>query len=127
MIGKNDMLNFKIQRFDYNYCSEYIICNTRKRVIASVTVEHFSEHKWIDALWVDKKYRKQGFATRLMKRALKDFNGFRFKLWCVPDEEDLKPIPFENLLSFYRSFGFVLDKESNDRSHLMLKRKIRGD
>jgi len=89
----------------------YFFENKRKETIASVTLDILNRNKGglVFSLWVDKKYRKYGLATRLMTQLVNENCTMNLKLMPIDEEEigiDLK--------KFYSKFGFKESKIEED-------------
>lgn len=58
---------------------------------------------YVQGLFVELQYRRQGVATRLMRRVIRAARGRRIELICTPASTDMTGA---QLADFYRGFGF---------------------
>ena len=93
-------------------------------VIGGLAYSHFQEpHQvrdvvWINAIYVDEKWRGQGIASELIKRAVEQMPAFY--QWKVAESSASKLYACTNIPSLYLSLGWSsVDIETDPDNHVM--------
>lgn len=102
----------KIEKTIYFDGARYDLVTKNKVYVGRVDIKN----ALIRDLGIDKKYRRKGLATKLMKKVIEDFGHQDLELDVEIDETDecISEISLTNLRKFYRKFGFVSDKTCHD-------------
>jgi len=77
--------------------------------VANAIIDELPSHWWVSRVFVKQGYRRRGFGSRCLKRAIELVRKQNAKpIIVMPGGYD---IPFEVQQSFYRHHGFMGDEE----------------
>ena len=85
-------------------CFKYSIASEENKCNAYVAIEHFGNEVWIDLLYISPAYRRMGYATALMNKAISIADQLKRNSRLVLASDG--PLSTEALAAFYGRFGF---------------------
>lgn len=101
--------------------TEFLIATDTSDSVAWASVyERPNNVLWLTSIWTKTEFRQKGYASAIMRRVLRQFEGRRIYLEVAPFAD--RPLDAAHLVAFYASFGF----EATDVPGVMV-RKPYGD